>query len=326
MNATGFRRIGTLVAGLGILVSILIVTAVVGDFNELADIWVALRWQSLICLVLLGVTDHGLRYWRWHILLRRVSSRTLKRSTTLLVFLAGSLLVFTPARVGEVAKSVYARDFFAIPMMTSLPILIAERLADMMVIALLASTGLLLLGEPLNLVLGGVILCAAFLVIVLRKPLLKWVIQHKRNWLWPGSSLEQALTLASNSQNSLFAPRALGTILLLGASAWLVEVAIYAVSLSAVGLSIDTQLLIRALAVFPLASLGGSISLLPGGLGVTEGGLVALSILLGSISQETAVIAALLARTAILGIIVLGGLISLPLLHRVPRLDDRTIN
>jgi len=326
MNATGFRRIGTLVAGLGILVSILIVTAVVGDFNELADIWVALRWQSLICLVLLGVTDHGLRYWRWHILLRRVSSRTLKRSTTLLVFLAGSLLVFTPARVGEVAKSVYARDFFAIPMMTSLPILIAERLADMMVIALLASTGLLLIGEPLNLVLGGVILCAAFLVLVLRKPLLKWVIQHKRNWLWPGSSLEQALTLASNSQNSLFAPRALGTILLLGASAWLVEVAIYAVSLSAVGLSIDTQLLIRALAVFPLASLGGSISLLPGGLGVTEGGLVALSILLGSISQETAVIAALLARTAILGIIVLGGLISLPLLHRVPRLDDRTIN
>ncbi len=166
----------------------------------------------------------------------------------------------------------------------------------------------------------GVVLSAAFLVLVLRKPLLKWVIQHKRNWLWPGSSLEQALTLASNSQISLFAPRALGIILLLGAVAWLVEVAIYAVSLSAVGLSIDTHLLILALAVFPLASLGGGISLLPGGLGVTEGGLVALSILLGSLSQETAVIAALLARTAILAIIVLGGLISVPLLRRVPRL------
>ena len=61
----------------------------------------------------------------------------------------------------------------------------------------------------------------------------------------------------------------------------------------------DTGLFVLALAVFPLASLGGSISFLPGGLGATEGGIVALVILLSGISHEAAVLSALLCRAAI---------------------------
>jgi len=74
-----------------------------------------------------------------------------------------------------------------------------------------------------------------------------------------------------------------------------------------------------ALAVFPLASLGGSISLLPGGLGVTEGGIIALGILLGGLPQETVVLSALLSRLTIIGIIVLTGVVSVLLLRRKHR-------
>jgi len=81
----------------------------------------------------------------------------------------------------------------------------------------------------------------------------------------------------------------------------------------------DSHLFVLALAVFPLASLGGSISLLPGGLGATEGGLTALGILLGNLSVETVVLAALLSRAAILGVIVFAGIASVLFLPRVPR-------
>jgi len=71
-----------------------------------------------------------------------------------------------------------------------------------------------------------------------------------------------------------------------------------------------------ALAVFPLASLGGSMSFLPGGLGVTEGGITALSILLGGLPQVAVVLSALLSRLAILGVVVLAGVASVLFLRR----------
>jgi len=74
-----------------------------------------------------------------------------------------------------------------------------------------------------------------------------------------------------------------------------------------------------ALAVFPLASLAGSLSLVPGGLGMTEVGLVGLGVLLGGLPTEVAVLAALLSRAAILGTVVAAGLISMGLL----RLESR---
>ena len=323
---TGFRRVGALLAGIGILVSVLALTMVIGDLREFRILWDELRWQSLVWLPLLAVVNHGLRYWRWEFLLKRVSSVDFKRSTSVLLYLAGSLLIFTPARVGEVAKSVYARKFFGIPIATSLPILISERLADVFVMALLASVGLLLLGEIKDLVLASSILGATLLILVIGRPLLEWISRWKVARSLVGSKLKEILSMANASQRSLLNPRLLGTNLALGTSAWMVEVLIYFLSLSAVGVTVDSHLFILALAVFPLASLGGSISFLPGGLGATEGGLVALGMLLGGLSAEAAILAALLSRVAILSVVVAAGLLSLMVLHRTPQPQEATFS
>ena len=103
----------------------------------------------------------------------------------------------------------------------------------------------------------------------------------------------------------------------------MVEVLVYFLSLSAVGVSVEPHLFVVALAVFPLASLGGSLSFLPGGLGVTEGGLVGLGVLFGEFSVEEAILAALISRAAILGMMVLVGLLSLGLLRYDSRLARR---
>jgi len=315
----GFRRIGALLAGAGVLTCILAVIIVVGDLREIRIIWDELRWQLLIWILPLAVLNHGLRYWRWEILLRHVTSIGFKRSTAVFLFSAGSLLIFTPARVGEIAKSVYARNLFGIPIATSLPVIVVERLADVVVMALLASLGLLLLGETTNLLLAGTILGVTLLVLVAGRPILQWGGRWKLVKRWADSRLGPMLSLASASQLSLLAPRPLGANMALGASAWMTEVLIFFLSLSAVGVPVDSHLLVLALAVFPLASLGGSISFLPGGLGATEGGLTALGVVLGGLSVETAVLAALLSRAAILGVVVSAGILSLLFLHRVPR-------
>jgi uncharacterized protein (TIRG00374 family) len=312
----GLGRLSSLLAAIGILTAILVITAAVGDSKEFSNLLGRLHWSSLIILVTLAIVDHALRYWRWEFLLRRVASSAFKRSTAILLFSAGSLLIFTPARIGEAAKSVYAQDFFNIPVATSLPILIVERITDMFVMALLASLGLLLLGEPFNLLLGGIILGVILAIITFRRPLLDWGARWSMSRLGANSRLGQMLNLANDSQSRLLSPDALGINLAIGTSAWLTEVTIYFFSLFAVGVPISFHLFVVALAVFPLASIGGSISFLPGGLGVTEGGITALGILLGNLPQEVVVLSALLSRLAILGIVVLAGVVSVLLLRR----------
>jgi len=313
------REIVPLSIGVGVLASVLVAAALLGDLRRSWDLLGVLRWGFLAWLVPLAIVDHGLRYLRWEVLLNHVASARIARLKSVLAFSAGSLLIFTPARAGEVAKSFYARHYFGVPVSSSAPILIAERLGDFAVMSVMAMTGLLLLGDG-TAIWAVVGVFAAFLVAVaLGIALIDRVPRWPMARLPIGSRLKSALGLANRSRRLLLRPRTLRTNLGFGVSAWSVESAIFFFSLAAAGATIEPRLLWVALAVFPLASVLGSISFLPGGVGVTEGALAALAVLIGDIPGEVAVLAALLSRAAILGVVVLAGLVSSSVLARGTR-------
>ena len=308
-----------LIVGLGSLILVLVAVGLAGDMGRSRHLLGSLRWELVIGVVLLAFLNYALRYWRWEVLLRRVAARSLKRSTSFLTFSAGSLLIFTPGRVGEVAKSLYARNYFNLPVARSVPILVSERLGDFAIMAVLAALGLVLLGESANLWVAGAVVIVTVALFTLGIPLLERIGKAHGRRLPFGVQVAEFLGHANQSRRLLLAPSMLGLNLSLGTSAWVVEILIYFLSLAAVGVVVEPHLFLVALAVFPLASLGGSLSFLPGGLGVTEGGLVGLGILLGDLSAEEALVAALIARAAILGVVVLVGLVSLALLRSEAR-------
>lgn len=313
----GFRRFGALIAATGLLVSIVAIVLLVGDIEEFQNSWNDIQWQYLIWLAPLAILNHAVRYWRWEILIKHASQITFKRSQALILFSTGSLLIFTPGRIGEIAKSIYTRDFFGIPIAKSLPVLIAERLADMLVMALLASLGLLLIGTMPDWQIAGIVVLAILIIATLRTS----VFTRAATWILPrfleNRGFGEFLKQAHNSMNSLLTHRMLFSNFAIGTGAWILEVFIFFLSLYAVGIDTDSNLFVLALAVFPLASLAGSLSFLPGGIGATEGGLVAFGIILGGVSEESVLLASLLARAAILGIVVLAGVISLLLFPRI---------
>lgn len=311
----GYGRLGTLLAVGGLVVSLAVMAVLVGDLRETAYRLDQLRWQWLIGATLLALVDYGLRYLRWEVLLRQVGRGQLDRFTGVLAYCAGSLLIFTPARVGEVAKSVYARDFFGIPIAASLPILVAERLNDVAVMAVLGGLGLLLLGETSALWLAGATLSVILVAVALVSFLSNRWAHGQTRWRNINSRLRTILSLANQSRRVLLTPVALAANLGLGTLAWAIQVSIYSLSIAASGTPLHPQLLMGALAVYPLASLAGSLSLLPAGLLATEVGLVGLGVLLGGLPTEVAVLAALLTRAMTLGIVVAAGLISIGLLR-----------
>jgi len=316
MGATGIRRFWGLLAGLGLLIALVVLASVYGDMQTYGHLWSGLRWDIVALILALAVLNHGLRYWRWERLTARVSEVKIEHRAMLPAYLAGSVFIFTPGRIGEAMKSVYAREYCGVPVSTSVPVLVLERVADVLVMTLLAGTGLLLLGERANLIAGGIVIGLALLLLVSWRPLLNWfAVRRFLPNAWR-TTLAQVSATAQASQRSLLRPGSLGINLAVGAAAWTLEVTIYYLALAALGLAPGMALYIFALAVFPLASLGGSLSFLPAGLGVTEGGLAALAVFLGGVSPETAVFAALLARAAILGVVLLAGM---PALLRLTR-------
>ncbi len=318
------RRFGALLVALGIVIALLVVASVFGDIQAYRHLWGGLRWEVVALILVLALLNHGVRYWRWERLTRRASGVDFRCARMLPVYAAGSVFIFTPARLGEAVKSVYARQYCGVSVSASLPVLLLERVGDVLVMALLAATGLLILGENANLLAGGLVLGAALLALWLWRPALRWLAG--RNFIPPGwrQNLELVSVTAGASQRALLTPSSLGLNLCLGATAWILEVTIYYLSLVALGLSPAGSHYIFALAAFPLASLGGSVSFLPAGLGVTEGGLAALGLFLGGLPPETAVFAALLSRLAILGVVLLTGFAGMTWLSRLRRHDDES--
>jgi len=323
MKIPGFGRVAKLVVAAGLVICIITVVLLVMDFQNVQVVYQDLRWYILPFVILLAFVNHGLRFLRWHLLLQKVSGISCSSGSSAKVFLAGSLLIFTPARVGEIAKSIFARDFFNITIALSLPILVMERAVDVVVMALLSSIGLLILGQTSQLLVASIILFAVIFLIVFSKPLIGWGSKLIGKRFQLNVSAESALGSIKQSQADLVSPRLLTINFLLGLSSWVVEVVIYALSLYFVGQASGANLFLLALAVFPLASLAGSISFLPGGIGATEGALIGLTVIWAGISLEGAVFATLLSRTAILGVVALAGVIALLIMRLSKRQDHQ---
>ena len=314
---TRWRILGLLFAA-GLAVAFVAVLALVGDIREAGALLRGLTWGPVTLLAALGALDHAIRYARWELLLRRVSGRGFKRSTNVLIYLLGSLLIFTPARAGEMSKGVYAKGLLGIPFEKGLSVLVAERVMDVTVMAALALIGLVLLGRSAGfwqatLIAPGLLAAVAIGLFALNRA------AGRRGESGIAARLARLAAAADESRRILLSPGAVSVNVGLGLVAWLIEVAMYFTALSALGQPADAHHVAIALAVFPLASLAGAVSLMPGGLGATEGGLAALGVALGALTGEVSAIAGLLTRAAILGVIVVAGLAAMALAAAIAR-------
>jgi uncharacterized membrane protein YbhN (UPF0104 family) len=238
----------------------------------------------------------------------------------LVAYLAGGPMIFTPARAGEVVRSAYVRQLLQVPVAKTVPILIAERLADIGVMAAIASAGLLLVGRldgnwpPLVGALALLVMMLAALLVLGRMGPRIW-----DRWGPSSTAIASAASAARRSGRALLGPRPLVINAGLGLAAWAVEVAIYALAVKAIGGSPTSPLCLTAMAVFPLASLIGALSLVPGGLGATEGSLAALGTSLAGLTLEASLAGGILARAAILLVVIVTGLPALAIVIALSR-------
>ena len=254
----------------------------------------------------LAAVNFGLRFCRWAYYLKVLGLRAPAR-VSVLVFLSGLAMSVTPGKAGELFKCHLLRDRTSIPVAASAPVVVMERLTDVVSVLMMAMIGFALLPAQVLWVLAVVFgLCLAALIPILSRrggalidlpPLRRW---------------KEGLQTSREGLRILVRPRVLTVAIALGLGAWVSEG--FALWLILDGMNSEIGLF-RALPIYGAATLVGAATTIPGGLVGTEGSMVALLQESGAL-REAASAGTILVRLATLWFAVAVGLVALASLNR----------
>jgi glycosyltransferase 2 family protein len=301
---------------LGLLfgMAVYLVMALWADVGAVKDAVLGFGWGWLVVALALTFGNYLLRFVKWQYYLGIVSVRV-PRGESFTAFLASFVLTVTPGKVGEVVKSYLLKRSRGVPIAVTAPIVVAERLTDLLALLILAFVGLstFAYGATALFVSAGVVLGG--LLLLAHAPSMRALIDLTERLPWLGAKVAPKLRIAYRSMRALIGLRPLLLATVLSVAGWSLECVAFHLVIG--GFDGARPELVAATFLYASSTVVGALSFLPGGLGVTEGGLSVGLVELGLLPTESlAVAATYLIRFATLWFAVLLGVLALGLFRR----------
>lgn len=275
-------------------------------------------WWAFFAALGLSSFNYVLRFLKWEFYLRRLQIKGIPKWDSFLIFLSGFVLTVTPGKVGEVFKSAVLESTHKVDLAKTAPIIIAERLTDVIAIVTLVVIGSLGFsgGAPWA-IAGGLAVSLGLLLISWPAPIRRLLARLKRGSL-KTQALVPRLETAHLSLMLVAHPRALFLPTVLSLIGWGSEGIALNLLLRGFGETVPVTL---SLFFYSTATLAGALVPVPGGLGVAEGLIQSQLIQLGGVAEGAATGSMLMIRFATLWWAVIVGFIALGLLKlRFPQL------
>ena len=286
-----------------------------GDFGDTVEEIGSLPVGYLFAGLGLASSNYLLRFLRWAFYLR-VLKIDAPVHVSALVFLSGLAMSVTPGKAGELVKCYLLNSRTGVPVSRSAPVVVMERLADVISVIILGLTGFALLPTPIIVVLA-VALAASVVGLM-------FAVSRQASRLTGLPILSRWSELLRDSQEGfkeLAAARVMVVGVVIGAVAWFAEGLALWVILKGLGSDID---LVRALPIYAAATLVGAVTALPGGLVGTEGSMLAF-LQQSGITKVGASAGTVLVRLVTLWFAVAVGLVALLALRRFPVLQGSVL-
>lgn len=255
-------------------------------------------------LLLLSFLNYFSRFFKWDYYLSVIDIK-IKKIDSLSIFMSGLIMSVTPGKMGELLKAVLVKEINNTPISKTAPIIFAERVTDFLSLLIISIIGAYTYDY------GGsvtIVVALFFLVVIL-------IISNRSiaipilNFFERISFLKRHLTnihTAYESSYKLFRPKPLFLMTLLSLLSWGFECLGYYIIL--INFDIDFGILWASFS-YCFSTIVGAISMLPGGLGLTEGSLTYL-LLQHDVSKDIAVTTTFLVRVVTLWFAVFIGIIS----------------
>ena len=286
--------------------------------HEIGESLSRFTWSAFAIACGLAFGNYITRFFKWEFYLARLGIRGIPKWDSLLTFLSGLVLTVTPGKVGEVFKSIVLYQTHDVAVARTAPIVLAERLTDVLGIVILIVAGSASFPGGLVWAAAGSVLVLAVLVAISSDRVFGILIGLFERGPERARKLAPKVREAWSSLRTLTTPAALVWPTLLSIFAWFLEGLALWVILGGFG---ETTPVLMACFFYATATLAGALIPVPGGLGVTEGMLEEQLHHFGSVSTATATSSMILVRFATLWFAVLVGFIALALLRlRFPAL------
>jgi glycosyltransferase 2 family protein len=284
--------------------------SMVGDVRHIGDSLADFHWWAFWAALVLALGNYVLRFLRWQFYLRRQAVHV-PVASSVVVFGAGLSLSLTPAKLGDLLKCYLLREMHGVPAPRTAPIIVAERVTDLVALLVLALIGVAIYGVASVLVGVAAALIAFGLLLVAWPRPTRALIDLATS---PAKlrRLREPLHETLTNLALLCKPAPLVIATLIAVPAWACECVGFALIANAFpGTHVELGL---AFVIYAGTTIAGALSFLPGGLGVTEGAMT-LALVTGSahLAKSDAVTATLLTRLATLWFAIAIGLVFLAL-------------
>jgi uncharacterized protein (TIRG00374 family) len=226
----------------------------------------------------------------------RVLGFPVSTKDALYLHISGQTMSVTPGRVGEVLKPWLAREVAGMPMSRGIPLVFAERVADLIAVCLLALGGLSALGGTTGVLVAGIVVVVAGTALAGSSWFHSLALRVVRRQQWARKHESSAQAIADT----------LGRALNWRTLAWSVAVSVAAWGLEGIGFSLclhalgfDALGVLAEVSVYGVATIAGAFSFLPGGIGLTEASMAGILMAAG-MGASAASAATLVTRVATL--------------------------
>jgi len=319
VKKTWRRLVIVTVAGIAVFAGF----SIYADVSELGERLAGFGWWAFVAALGLALANYFIRFVRWELYLK-ASDINVPRRISALTFVSGFALSITPGKVGELLKSFLLRETHGVPLTKSAPVVVAERVTDLIALLVLGVVGVAIYGVAQNMVIAGAVCVGAGLV-VLSWPRLANGLIGMVSSLKPFRKFGGRLREFYKGLAFLVHPARLSWSTGLAVLAWLAECVGFALIISAFpGTHVPLGL---ATLIYAATTVAGALSFLPGGLLVTEAAMTWFLVESArGVDEPTAVAATILTRLATLWFAVVLGLIALTILRRIAPRSERAFD
>ncbi len=290
---TRFR--GWAIAAIGIGALLYLAGSLWAGIPQMQDQLSRFPWHLAAPVILLTLVNYTLRFGKWHYLLRRLGVK-MKLGEDAWNFAAGLAMVISPGKAGELLKPYVVRERTGTPMANTIPVLVTERLTDGIAVLLLAGLGVTTFAaDRIHYLTVPAGLTALGLVVLASERLTGFALQIFGRLPVVGK-LTPKIAVMVEAMRRCTSPLPLFVTVAVSVVAWGAECLGYLLVLQGLGVNANLEV---ATFIYAFATVAGGA--MPGGLGVSEGALVAMPMaLIPGINEAQAVTSAMLIRLATL--------------------------
>ena len=274
------------------------------DFEKVLNSFKEFNWLLLPILLLLSFGNYISRFFKWEYYLKIIEVK-LHKLDSLSIFMSGLIMSVTPGKMGELLKSYLVKQVNGTSISKTAPIVFAERATDFLSLTILALAGAYFYDYGKNIIIIIAVIIISGLVIISNKNLFYKIILLLSKIEFIAKHVLKIQTAYESSAKLLaFTPLFLMTML--SVISWGFECLGYYIILTNFNLKVDVM---WAFFSYSFATIVGALSMMPGGLGVTEGSLTLMLVKKG-LSENNAFAATFIVRAVTLWFAVLVGAIS----------------